>query len=183
MRIITGKARGLKLATPKDYRVRPTADRVKEALFNIIAARLAEAKVLDVFAGTGNLGLEAWSRGAAAITFMDMSADSLKLVKSNMEKARASGECTVLKGDALDILVRLAHKGESFDLIFSDPPYDKGLNEKVLKTLLKYPLLKSGGLLVLEHSLEENPQTYLPEGWTIRTEKYGDTKISLIEWK
>lgn len=183
MRIITGKARGLKLVTPKDYRVRPTADRVKEALFNIIATKIPGTKVLDTFAGTGNLGLEAWSRGASEITFIDFSIDSLKLVKANIEKARATKDCTVMKGDSLDCMVRLSHQGKLFDIIFSDPPYNKGLNEKVVKTLLAHSLLRPQGLLVLEHSLEEEPLSYLPAGWEVRTEKYGDTKISLIVWK
>ena len=87
MRIITGKARGLKLVTPKNYLVRPTSDRVKEALFSIIQSRLPGAVVLDAFAGTGNLGLEAWSRGAASVVYFDKSRESLKLVKANVEKA------------------------------------------------------------------------------------------------
>ncbi len=183
MRIITGKARGLKLVTPKDYRVRPTADRVKEALFNIISAKIPGATVLDAFAGTGNLGLEAWSRGAVQITFLDFSVDSLKLVKANVAKARAEDACQLVKGDSLDSLVRLSRQGKVFDIVFSDPPYNKGINERVVQTLLKYPLLKPQGLLVLEHSLEEEPRTYLPAAWEVRTEKYGDTKISLILWK
>lgn len=87
MRIITGKARGLKLVTPKNYLVRPTADRVKEALFNIIQSRIPGSTVLDAFAGTGNLGLEAWSRGAEQVVYFDKSRESLKLVKANVEKA------------------------------------------------------------------------------------------------
>ncbi len=86
MRIITGKARGLKLVTPKNYLVRPTADRVKEALFNIIQRRIPGSMVLDAFAGTGNLGLEAWSRGAEKVFYFDKSRESLKLVKANVEK-------------------------------------------------------------------------------------------------
>ena len=77
----------------------------------------------------------------------------------------------------------LAQKNQTFDLIFSDPPYNKGLNEKVYNALLKYPILKAGGLLVLEHSLEEDPADYIQSDTEIRTEKYGDTKISLIKWK
>ncbi len=183
MRIITGKARGLRLIPPKDYRVRPTADRVKEALFSILGARVQGARVLDTFAGTGNLGLEAWSRGAAKITFLDLSAASLKLVTDNVAKARAQEDATILKGDSLETMVRLSRAGESFDLIFSDPPYDKGLNQQVVKRLVEHPLLRAGGLLVLEHSLLEDPLSYLPKELSCRTEKYGDTKISLIEWK
>lgn len=183
MRIITGKARGLKLVTPKNYLVRPTADRVKEALFNIIQSRITGSTVLDAFAGTGNLGLEAWSRGAEQIVYFDKSRESLKLVKANVEKARAGEQVTLIHTDAVNGLAMMAQQGKAFDVIFSDPPYDKGLNRKVVEALEKWPVLKEGGLLVLEHSLEENPADYLPQGTEFRQEKYGDTKISLIVWK
>ena len=183
MRIITGKARGLKLVTPKNYLVRPTADRVKEALFNIIQSRIPGSTVLDAFAGTGNLGLEAWSRGAEQIVYFDKSRESLKLVKANVEKARAGEQVTLIHTDAVNGLAMMAQQGKAFDVIFSNPPYDKGLNRKVVEALEKWPVLKEGGLLVLEHSLEENPADYLPQGTEFRQEKYGDTKISLIVWK
>jgi len=183
MRIITGKARGLKLVTPKDYNVRPTADRIKESLFNILSRKIAASRVLDAFAGTGNLGLEAWSRGAEHIVFVDENETSIKLVKANIAKARAEKETIVIKGNILNIMGSLSEKGEKFDIIFSDPPYNKGLNEKVYKILLHNQLLKSGGILVLEHSAAENPVNYIRETEQIRTQKYGDTGISLIIWK
>ena len=183
MRIITGKARGLKLVTPKNYLVRPTADRVKEALFNIIQSRIPGSSVLDAFAGTGNLGLEAWSRGAEQSVYFDKSRESLKLVRANVEKARAGEAVTLIHTDAVNGLAMMAQQGKQFDVIFSDPPYDKGLNQKVVEALSKWPVLKPGGLLVLEHSLAEEPAQYLPEGTGFRQEKYGDTKISLIVWK
>ena len=183
MRIITGKARGLKLVTPKNYLVRPTADRVKEALFNIIQSRIPGSTVLDAFAGTGNLGLEAWSRGAEKVFYFDKSRESLKLVKANVEKARAAEDVTMIHTDAVNGLAMMAQQKHRFDVIFSDPPYDKGLNQKVVEALEKWPVLKEGGLLVLEHSLMENPREYVPERLEIRSEKYGDTKISLIVWK
>ena len=127
MRIITGKARGLKLVTPKNYLVRPTADRVKEALFNIIQFDIA-GDVLDLFAGTG---LEAWSRGAEQIVYFDKSRESLKLVKANVEKARAGEQVTLIHTDAVNGLAMMAQQGKAFDVIFSDPPYDKGLNRKM----------------------------------------------------
>lgn len=183
MRIITGKARGLKLVTPKNYLVRPTADRVKEALFNIIQSRIPGSTVLDAFAGTGNLGLEAWSRGADKVFYFDKSRESLKLVKANVEKARAAEAVTLIHTDAVNGLAMMVQQKRQFDVIFSDPPYDKGLNQKVVEALEKWPVLKEGGLLVLEHSLAEEPRDYVPEGLDIRSEKYGDTKISLIVWK
>ncbi len=183
MRIITGKARGLKLFTPKDYKVRPTADRVKEALFNIIAGYIPDAQILDAFAGTGNLGLEAWSRGARRVYFIDASTASLQLVKSNVAKARAEADVKIIRGTTPGEFAKFSRQGLKFDIIFSDPPYDKGLNQALYETLLQENILKPGGLLVLEHSLNENPADYIAENTQIRTEKYGDTKISLIVWK
>ena len=183
MRIITGKARGLKLITPKDYNVRPTADRVKESLFNILAGKFCASRVLDAFAGTGNLGLEAWSRGAEQVVFIDENVNSLKLVNTNVAKAHAEKEVKIIKGNALNIIETLCQKGEKFDIIFSDPPYDKGLNEKIYKKLLDNSILKPGGTLVLEHSASEDPTSYIDAAVNIRTEKYGDTGISLIIWK
>ena len=111
MRIITGKARGLKLTVPKNMDVRPTADRVKESLFNIIGTKIIGARVLDMFAGTGNLGLESWSRGAAAVTFVDESRESLRLVQSNIVKCRAEADVQVLKGSVVNIIEHLHHQG------------------------------------------------------------------------
>ena len=183
MRIITGKARGLKLVTPKDYNVRPTADRIKESLFNILSGKMRAAKVLDAFAGTGNLGLEAWSRGAEQVVFVDENSTSLKLVETNIAKARAEKETKIIKGNILNVMDTLSKKGQEFDIIFSDPPYNKGLNEKIYKKLLTNKLLKAGGILVLEHSAAENPELYIGEKEQIRRQKYGDTVISLIIWK
>ena len=118
MRIITGKARGLKLTVPKNMDVRPTADRVKESLFNIIGTKIIGARVLDMFAGTGNLGLESWSRGADAVTFVDESRESLRLVQSNIVKCRAEADVQVLKGSAVNIIEHLHHQGLKFDFAF-----------------------------------------------------------------
>ena len=109
MRIITGRARGLKLTTPKNWDVRPTADRVKESLFNIIGSKIIGAQVLDLFAGTGNLGLEGWSRGAEKIVFTDTSKESLRLVESNIAKCRAQDDSETICGDACQLIGRL-HK-------------------------------------------------------------------------
>lgn len=126
MRIITGKARGLKLVTPKNYLVRPTADRVKEALFNIIQNRVVGANILDAFAGTGNLGLEAWSRGAEKIIFFDQSRESLKLVMANVKKARAEGSVTVMHTDAVSGIAMLERKRQNLILSFPIPPMIRG---------------------------------------------------------
>ncbi len=181
MRIITGRARGLKLLEPKNYDVRPTADRVKESLFNIIARQLPGSRVLDLFAGTGNLGLEAWSRGAAAITFVDLSPSSLKLVRGNIAKCRAEADCTVWKGQAVKMMSRLAAAGPAFDFLFCDPPYNKGWVQKVLQEPALAKLLSQKGLIIAEHSAHDSIETALLPGWQLkRRERYGETCLSFI---
>lgn len=180
MRIITGKVKGIHLFTPKNYDVRPTADRVKESVFDILGSKVVDAKVLDAFAGTGNLGLEAWSRGAASVTFVDKSRESLQLVRRNIDKCHAEDECEVLQGDVAEVIKKLARQGESFDLVFADPPYHKALLDILLKTLAEYDILTDRALIVAEYAADE-PKAVIPEKFVLqREEKYGSTKIGFI---
>ena len=182
MRIITGKARGLHLNVPKNYDVRPTADRVKESLFNIIGSKAVDAAVLDLFAGSGNLGLESWSRGAKFVQFVDNSRVSLKLTDCNIRKCRAEADCKVLKHDAEAALDLLYKQGQRFDLIFVDPPYNKGWVQKILVKLAKCPLLEEQGWLIAEHSAHDDISGALPEGYEIfRSQQYGETVLSFIK--
>ena len=182
MRIITGKARGLQLTVPKNYDVRPTADRVKESVFNIIGSKIINATVLDLFAGTGNLGLESWSRGAKSVTFIDESKESLRLVKSNIAKCRAEADCTVLKGSAPQVAERLAQQGVRFDFAFCDPPYNKGWVQQIIGLLGRSPFLQNGGYLVVERSVHDE-LPLLPDGCElVRTQHYGETIIDFILW-
>ena len=172
MRIITGRARGLRLKTPKNFLTRPTADRVKESLFNILNGLInfSEVKaVLDLFAGTGALGLESVSRGAASATFIDTS--TTQIIAENLSRAKFEG-CLVLRGDFEKILRRLSKSGATFDLIFSDPPYAKGLAQKSLELVAELNL--AGGLIVIEHGAEESLE--IPRGFELlRTTTYGHT--------
>lgn len=155
MRIITGKARGLKLKTPAGLNTRPTSDRVKESLFSILNGLIDFAEVgavLDIFAGTGALGLEAMSRGASSVTFIDTATTAL--IGDNIERAKFDN-CRNLRGDYDKILRRLAKEGATFDLIFSDPPYDKGLAQRSLTLIKELGLLNVGGLMVIEHGAAE----------------------------
>ena len=180
MRIITGKARGLQLTVPKTYDVRPTADRVKESVFNIIGSKIIGAEVLDLFAGTGNLGLESWSRGAAAVTFIDASKESLRLVRSNIVKCRAEADCRVLQGSAPAVAERLAAAGELFVFAFGDPPYNKGWIEQIIALLGKKSFLRPGGYLVVERSAH-NALPELPAGCElVRSSRYGETIVDFI---
>ena len=181
MRIITGKARGLHLNVPKNYDVRPTADRVKVSLFNIIGGKVAGAAVLDLFAGSGNLGLESWSRGARFVQFVDNSRASLKLTDSNIQKCRAEADCKVLKHDAEAAVDLLYKQGQRFDLIFVDPPYNKGWVQKVLAKLVKCPLLAADGWLIAEHSMHDAAAEAVPAGYKVfRTQQYGETVLTFI---
>ena len=183
MRIITGKARGLKLTTPKNMDVRPTSDRVKESLFNIIGTKIVGTRVLDLFAGTGNLGLEAWSRGAEKVVFIDESQASLQLVRSNIAKAKAEKETTVIKGNAVKVIADLSTRGERFDFIFCDPPYNKGLPAQIIEQVAKYDIVAPGGYLVVEHSQHEILPELPIKLEIIRSEKYGETLISFLRCK
>ena len=156
MRIITGRAKGLKLKTPAGFSTRPTSDRIKESLFSILSGLInfAEIKsVLDIFAGTGALGLESISRGAISATFIDNS--TVEIIRDNINRANFLDNCNVLRGDFEKILRKLAKENLTFDLIFSDPPYAKGLSQKSLKLVAELNLLKENGLMIIEHGADE----------------------------
>jgi 16S rRNA (guanine(966)-N(2))-methyltransferase RsmD len=179
MRIIAGKARGLKLSVPKGLAVRPTADRVKEALFAILGERVAGAKVLDLFAGSGGLGIEAFSRGAAQAAFADNSALSLTYLRRNIEKAEAGAQVKIYRGDALKTIERLHRRGEVFDLIFGDPPYRQGWVARTLAQIKIYNILARNAIIIMEYSKHE--EFLPPAGLTLlRNEKYGETMVAFV---
>ncbi len=181
MRIIAGKVRGLTLATPKDLRVRPTADRVKESVFNILGPAVQQAKVLDLFAGSGNLGLECFSRGAAFVTFVDNSRESLALVKKNIAKCRAEERCRTVLASSQKAVERFHRQGERFDLVFCDPPYNQGHVAAVLAALGQHSFLAEAGCLILERSAhEELPELAAPLV-LVREVKYGETIVDFIK--
>ena len=135
MRVITGTARGRKLATPSNNDIRPTTDNVKESIFNIIQFDIEGRRVLDLFAGTGQLGIECLSRGAESAVFVDQSREAVKLVRDNLKTCNLNG--TVLQMDSLSFLKSCG----SFDLIFVDPPYDSPVYDEVLKTINLFDIL------------------------------------------
>lgn len=188
MRIITGIAKGTRLSTPKGLDVRPTADRVKESLFSILenmvlpAARhpLREAIVLDLFAGTGNLGLEALSRGAAKALFIDCSPASLAAIRDNIRQAGLGGLAEVQRGDSINWLDRLSRSGRTFTLVFVDPPYDAGLINVVLQKIDEGNIVEAGGLIVVEHSKHEMISTQWQNLQQIRSERYGATLVTIF---
>lgn len=177
MRVITGKARGRRLHEPKGMDIRPTTDMVKEAVFNILQFELEGARVLDLFAGTGQLGIEALSRGAAEAVFVDGSSAAVKIVRENLKLC--GFEARVLQGDAIGYLPSLGR----FDVVFLDPPYDSGLLEKALEVIENVDLLSDGGIIVCESRSEAAPCANR-EGYQTELERrYGKVKITTIRRK
>ena len=174
MRVITGLARGRKLETLYGEDItRPTTESVKEALFSMIQFELEDKKVLDLFAGSGQLGIEALSRGARHCTFLENNREALKVIENNVSHCGFDSKANIIFADASAYLLRK----ENFDIAFLDPPYNKGLIEKCLPLLLR--LMSDDGIVVCETSAAEN----LPEsidGWYAdRVRRYGKTKLTL----
>lgn len=175
MRVITGKARGRRLREPKGMDIRPTTDMVKEAVFNILQFELEGARVLDLFAGTGQLGIEALSRGAAEAVFVDGSSAAVKIVRENLKLC--GFEARVLQGDAIGYLPSLGR----FDVVFLDPPYDSGLLEKALEVIENVDLLSDGGIIVCESRREKSLPDLEPPYRKTLVRRYG--KVCLTVYK
>jgi len=173
MRVITGAARGRKLNEPKDMEIRPTTDMVKEAMFSIVQFDIEGRRVLDLFAGTGQLGIEALSRGARSATFVDESNEAIKLVRSNLEHCKLTGE--VVRENASTFL---GHCGK-FDLIFLDPPYESGLMDTVLRKIIQFDILSEGGIIICETKLETVISPMNEPYYVGREYKYGKVKLTL----
>ena len=171
MRVITGSARGKRLKTPTNYDIRPTTDNVKESLFNIIQFDIEGRRVLDLFAGTGQLGIECLSRGAAEAVFVDRDREAIRIIRENLKTCGLHG--TVLMQDAESYLRSCG----SFDLIFIDPPYDANLYESVLNIIISVDILSNGGIIVCE-SRRERELPELPAPYRKRREYvYGRVKL------
>ena len=176
MRVITGKARGVTLKTPEGMRTRPTTDRVKEALFSIIQFELPGAKVLDLFGGTGQLGIEALSRGAKSAVFVDEREDACRLIKENLRRTKLEQDAQVVRSDYLAYLSRCREK---FNIILLDPPYAEVFLENSLKQITEIDILQSGGIIVAERPLGKDlPWEF--SGYTRSKDyKYGKTLLTL----
>lgn len=178
MRVISGKVRGLKLNTPKNEDVRPTTDRVKESLFNIINPYIMESDVLDLFAGTGSLGIECLSRGANRCVFVDVSKESISIVKSNIKKARVENESIVLNLDFKDAINKLKLQNNKFDVIFMDPPYYKNMFIDALEKITEASLLKEDGIIIIEHDTKDKFPEKINTIIQTKSKKYGNTTLT-----
>jgi 16S rRNA (guanine966-N2)-methyltransferase len=180
MRIISGTSKGRRLVTPKGPALRPTSDRVKQSIFNILGEEVEGKVVLDLFAGTGNLGIEALSRGAKKVSFVEKSRQALRLIKKNLLQCGMMGQSEIVPKDVNRAIGILNERGESFDLILMDPPYGKGLIQKTLLKLQSNRIHRDESILVIEHNRRE-PLPKTIEGWNlIRERAIGDTVISFL---
>jgi len=176
MRVISGERRGKKLKELPGEGTRPTTDRVKESIFNIIQFDVPGRRVLDLFGGTGQMGIEALSRGAAHCTFVDLHRDAAAVIRENLKATGMTERATVIQGDALAFL---GSAKEPFDLIFLDPPYSTGLLEKTLKFIAAIDIVSKNGIMVCESSLEETlPELDEPYAWG-REYRYGKSKVTI----
>ncbi len=180
MRVIAGRAKGTRLMVPKGTVTRPTADRVREALFSILGERVAGSKVLDLFAGSGALGIEALSRGASEAVFVDNSAAAIAAMRDNLERCHLSDRGRVTKADAGRGLGALSRQAGPFNLIFADPPYKMIRSEVrgILHAILASGLVEAAGWIVLEHPSKEQPPVL--QGAEIdQSRPYGDTALTI----
>lgn len=178
MRVISGKARGLKLNTPKNEDVRPTTDRVKESLFNIINGYIIDGEILDLFAGTGSLGIECLSRGANKCVFVDVSKTSIDIVKSNIKKARVEDNAEILNIDYKSAIDKVKNKTYKFDIIFMDPPYYENMFIDALKKIDGSDILKDDGIIVVEHDTKQEFPESIGNLIKDRSKKYGNTTLT-----
>ena len=176
MRVIAGKAKGIQLNTPEGMLTRPTTDRVKEALFSIIQFELPGARVLDLFGGTGQLGIEALSRGASNAVFVDSRREACQLIRSNLKKTHLEDQATVVQSDYMEYLNRCTGL---FQIVLLDPPYAEVFLENAIKKITEIDILQSGGIIVAERPFgKELPWEF--EGFTrSRDYKYGKIILTL----
>lgn len=178
LRVIAGTAKGHKLNTLKGDATRPTSDRVKGALFNILAPYLDHAEVLELFAGTGSLGIEALSRGANSLVCVDKSTECGNVIRKNLEHTRLSDRAEVLVTGAAEAVARLDAKGRKFDLVLMDPPYRKNLVEETLKILAKNDIISHNGIVAAETCIQDHVPEEIGNLKLKRSQRYGETVLS-----
>lgn len=182
MRIIAGLAKGRKLLSPEGMGTRPTLDRVKESIFNIIQNVVPYAQTLDAFAGTGSLGLEAVSRGAKHCYLIDKGDVTFPILKQNVENLKFEEKCTCLYKDSYEALNEFSHKKMSFDLIFIDPPYKKNMIPPAIDIITEGSLLNDGGLIVAK--IDSGEDIYVGNEKIVLTNhrKYGNTTVCFYRY-
>lgn len=175
MRVIAGKCRSLQLKTPKGLDTRPTQDRIKETLFNMIQNELPGCVFVDLFAGSGGIGIEALSRGAKKAYFIDNSREALECIEANLKFTKLINDATILKGDFINGLSMI--REDEVQVIFIDPPYEAGFEEKIFESLYKAPYVTSNTLIILEANIKKQ---FAFEGFSVEKEKLYKTNKHLF---
>jgi len=183
MRVIGGIARSRHLRTLRGKRIRPTADRVREALFNILGERISGIRFLDLFAGSGSVGIEALSRGAARVVFVEQDPRAIRVLRQNLQSLGWEEKALIYPQHVFQALEIISRQEEKFEVVFADPPYHRRWPQRLLEKMGEKILLVSGGWLIIEHHVKENLSSREGEWWQIRTERYGDTMLSFYTRK
>lgn len=184
VRIVAGKFKGRNIEAPEGKNTRPTTDRVRESLFNLLAhnkhmPEIAGARVIDLFAGSGALGFEALSRGASFCLFVEIAAGARGVIRTNIENFQLFGSTRIHRRSAVDLGAKPNGVGDPFNLVFLDPPYGQGLVEPALTQLQRGNWLSDNAVAIIETPLEEEPE---PDGWEkLDSREYGDIRISIFK--
>lgn len=176
MRVISGLAKGVNLKTPDGLDTRPTTDRIKEAMFSIIHFEIPGARVLDLFGGTGQLGIEALSRGAKSVVFVDHAQSACNLIRENLKKTKFDDFAKVIRSDYESFL---KNTKEKFDIILLDPPYAEIFLENSLKLISEIDILQTNGIIVTERPVEKSLSWDIPDYSRSRDYKYGKTLLTI----
>lgn len=178
MRVITGKSKGSKLIAPKGLHTRPTSDRVKEAIFNILGDISNKSQVLDLYAGSGNIGIEFLSRGANTCYFIDNDIDSINSIKDNLKRTRLIEQALIYRNTVEQALDMLSSRGIVFDFVFLDPPYEKKIIVPILEKISNSKILSDKGIIIVEHESKLFLPEYINKLIKKDFRKYGGTTIS-----
>ena len=178
LRIIAGTAGGIRIKAPDTDKTRPTLDRVKESVFSILQPYLEDTRVLDLFAGSGNLGLEALSRGALHAVFVDESKMCRAIIEENIQKTHMSGKTQIVQSDVFKAIQAFSNDGKRFDMIFMDPPYSHNYVNKTLQMIEKNDIINENGVIAVEHHEDEQPADVIGRIVKVRSRNYGDTIFS-----
>lgn len=181
MRVIGGLFRGRRLRAVEGQAVRPTSDRLRETLFNVLAPRIDDARFLDICAGSGAVGIEALSRGASRATFIDASRRACSVIEANLAALDITNQATIINRDAVAALKRLASEGEQFDIVFFDPPYQSEIYSQVIELLGASTLLDDGACVIVEHRAKTPPASESGELRAYREIKQGESALTFYE--
>lgn len=185
MRVIAGKFKGRRLATPKSMTVRPTTDRVKESVFSILQEKVVNTRFLDLCAGTGNIGIEALSRGAKQVTFLEQNLKCLRLIEQNLQTCGlkiSNPQVQLMRADVSKGINTLHKRAETFELVYFDPPYDAELYNKCLSHISDTCILESTGMLLVEHRKHTVLPLLFGQLTCDRQKQYGDTCLSFYRY-